>query len=383
MNALYKHRLFWPIASLLVLIAVNAIARPQFIKVTLQDGELYGALVTILKDSAPLMLVALGMTIVIATRGIDLSVGAIMAVSGAVALTIIDGSGDPDNLVTVLIAVAAALLVALVLGVWNGLLVTVLGIQPIVATLVLMLAGRGAALLITGGEITTVNSVPFKFLSGGYLIALPVAFLIGVAAIVIVSLVERRTALGVLTEAVGINPEASRLAGVRSRGIIWGAYMVSGVLAGLAGLLYASRISAADANAAGVFIELYAILAVVLGGTSLNGGKFSIAGTVVGVFIIQTLDSTILFLGIPSAQSPVFFGFVVALVVVVQSPRVRVALGSIGAKFGSKKAPNNGPMPGSSTGTTSPPTSASEQNTTTPGTTTRGDEPREKAEVTR
>ncbi len=238
MTAIYKHRLFWPIASLLALIAINAIARPQFIKVTVRDGELYGALVTILKDSAPLMLVALGMTIVIATRGIDLSVGAIMAVSGAVALTIIDGSGSPDNLATVLIAVVVALLVSLILGAWNGLLVTVLGIQPIVATLVLMLAGRGAALLITGGEITTVNSAPFKWMSGGYLIALPVAFLIGVVAITIMGLVERRTALGVLTEAVGINPEASRLAGVRARGIIWGAYMVSGILAGVAVFSY-------------------------------------------------------------------------------------------------------------------------------------------------
>ncbi|WP_062287790.1 ABC transporter permease [Demequina phytophila] len=333
MTAVYKHRLFWPIVSLLTLIAINAIARPQFITITMRDGELYGALITILRDSAPLMLVALGMTIVIATRGIDLSVGAIMAVSGAVALTIIDGSGDPDALATVLIAVLVAVLVALILGMWNGFLVTVLGIQPIVATLVLMLAGRGAALLITGGKITTVNSAPFKWMSSGYMVALPVAFFIAVAAIIVIGVIERRTALGVLTEAVGINPEASRLAGVRSRGIIWGAYMVSGALAGVAGLIYASRTSAADANNAGVFIELYAILAVVLGGTSLNGGKFSIAGTVVGVFIIQTLDSTVLFLGIPSAQSPVFFGFVVAVVVVLQSPRMRSGLANLSGRL--------------------------------------------------
>ena len=121
----------------------------------------------------------------------------------------------------------------------------------------------------------------------------------------------------------GINPEASRLAGVRSRGIIFSVYVVSGLLAGIAGLIYSSNIMAADANAAGLFIELDAILAVVLGGTSLQGGKFSIAGTVVGVLIIQTLNSTILFLGVPSAQSPVFFALVVVLVVIVQSPRIR------------------------------------------------------------
>jgi simple sugar transport system permease protein len=251
-----------------------------------------------------------------------------MAVSGAVALTIIDGSGDPNNLGTVLVAIAVAILVSLLLGSWNGLLIAGLGIQPIIATLVLMLAGRGVALLITGGFITTVNSAPFEYIATGYLFVLPFAFLISVTAIVLISLFERRTALGMLTEAVGINPEASRLAGVRSRGIIFSAYVLSGLMAGIAGIIYSSNIRAADANAAGLFIELYAILAVVLGGTSLQGGKFSIAGTVVGVLIIQTLNSTILFLGVPSPQSPVFFALVVVLVVIVQSPRLR--------KFGRK-----------------------------------------------
>lgn len=315
-------RLFWPIAALVLLILINTIARPQFVKITLQDGRLYGALIDILRNSAPLMLVSLGMTIVIATRGIDLSVGAIMAVSGAVALTIIDGSSDPNSLGTVMVAVAVAILASLVLGAWNGLLVSVLGIQPIIATLVLMLAGRGVALLITGGFITTVNSNPFEFIASGYVVLLPFAFFISIAAITALSLTERRTALGVLTEAVGINPEASRLAGVRARSIIWTAYAASGVLSGVAGVIYASNIRAADANASGQFIELYAILAVVLGGTSLMGGKFSLAGTVVGVFIIQTLNSTILFLGVPSAQSPVFFAVVVIIVVVLQSPRL-------------------------------------------------------------
>lgn len=315
-----KHRLFWPVAALVSLILINTIARSQFASITVRDGRFYGALIDILRNSAPLMLVSLGMTVVIATRGIDLSVGAVMAVSGAVALTIIDGAADANSLGTVTVAVVAAILVSLLLGVWNGFLVSVLGIQPIIATLVLMLAGRGVALLITGGFITTVNSGPFEFISTGYLVLLPFAFFIWVAAVAAVGLTERRTALGVLTEAVGINPEASRLAGVRSRGIIWTAYAASAVLSGIAGIIYASNIRAADANAAGQFIELYAILAVVLGGTSLMGGKFSIAGTVVGVLIIQTLESSILFLGVSSAQSPVFFAIVVVIVVVIQSP---------------------------------------------------------------
>lgn len=323
MKKLLTHRLVWPIAALIALIAVNTISRPSFLSITVQNGQLYGSLIDILRNSAPLMLVALGMTLVIATRGIDLSVGAIMAVSGAVALTIIEASPEPGNLGVVMIAIVAAVGTALLLGVWNGFLVSVLGIQPIIATLVLMLAGRGVALLITKGFITTINSDPYQFMAQGYVLGLPFAFYVSIVAVIVVGVLERRTALGMLTEAVGINPEASRLAGVRSRGIIWGAYIASGTLAGIAGILYSSNIMAADANAAGLYIELDAILAVVLGGTSLAGGKFSIAGTVVGVFTIQTLKSTITFLGVPPAVSPVFMAAAVLIVVLLQSPRFR------------------------------------------------------------
>lgn len=323
MKKLVKHRVFWPVVALLALILLNTVSRPSFVRITVQDGQLYGSLIEILRNSAPLMLVALGMTIVIATRGIDLSVGALMAVSGSVALTIIDGSPEPEAPQTLALAIGVGVLVTLIFGVWNGFLVSVLGIQPIIATLVLMLAGRGIALLITGGFITTVTSAPYKFMSQGYLLGFPFAFLVSIVAVTIVVVIQRRTALGVLTEAVGINPEASRLAGVRSRGIIWGAYAASGLLAGFAGILYSSNIMAADANAAGNLIELDAILAVVLGGTSLMGGKFSIAGTVIGVFTIQTLKSTIVFLGVPSPVSPVFMAVVVIIVVAVQSGLVR------------------------------------------------------------
>lgn len=323
MKKLFSHRLVWPVLALVALIAVNTVSRPSFLSVTVQNGQLYGSLIDILRNSAPLMLVALGMTLVIATRGIDLSVGAIMAVSGAVALTIIEASPEPGNLGVVAIAIAAGVGTSLVLGAWNGFLVAVLGIQPIIATLVLMLAGRGVALLITRGFITTINSEPYQFMAQGYVFGLPFALCVSVAAIIVVAVVQRRTALGMLTEAVGINPEASRLAGVRSRGIIWGTYIASGTLAGIAGILYSSNIMAADANAAGMYIELDAILAVVLGGTSLAGGKFSIAGTVVGVFTIQTLKTTITFLGVPPAVSPVFMAGAVLVVVLLQSRRVR------------------------------------------------------------
>jgi simple sugar transport system permease protein len=324
-----KNRILWPIGALVALIAINFISRPSFLSITVQNGQFYGSIIDILRNSAPLMLVALGMCLVIGTRGIDLSVGAQMAISGAVALTIIADSPTPDSLGTVLVAILAGVAITLLFGLWNGFLVAVVGIQPIIATLVLMLAGRGIALLITGGFITTINSTPYKAIAGGYVLGFPFEFLVSLVAIVVIGLIVRRTALGVLTEAVGINPAASRLAGVRSRGIVWALYGLSGLLAGVAGVLYSSNIMAADANAAGVNIELDAILAVVLGGTSLAGGKFTLAGTVVGVFTIQTLTSTITFLGVPPAVTPVFKAIVVIIVCLSQSTRVRAWLSGL------------------------------------------------------
>ena len=323
MSRIFKHRLIWPIAALVALIVLNSISRPSFLSITVQHGQLYGSFIDILRNSAPLMLVALGMTLVIATRGIDLSVGAQMAISGSVALTIIADSKSSNSLGTVAVAILAGITITLIFGLWNGFLVSVVGIQPIIATLVLMLAGRGIALLITGGFITTITSTPYAVLAQGYVFGFPFAFLVSAIAIAIVTVLVRRTALGVLTEAVGINPSASRLAGVRSRGIVWSLYGLSGLLAGIAGILYSSNIMAADANNAGINIELDAILAVVLGGTSLAGGKFTLAGTVIGVFIIQTLTSTITFLGVPPAVTPVFKAIVVIIVCLSQSRRMR------------------------------------------------------------
>ena len=320
---LMKKRIMWPLGALFALIVLNTAWRPSFLKIEVLDGKLYGSLMDILRNSAPLMLVALAMCLIIATRGIDLSVGAQMAISGAVALTIIADSPTPDSLGTVLGAIGMGVVITVLFGLWNGFLVTVVNIQPIIATLVLLIAGRGIALLITGGFITTINSAPYKSIAQGYVGGFPMQFLIALAVIIIVALLVRRTALGVLTEAIGINPAASRLAGIRSRGIVWSLYALSGLLAGLAGVLYSSNIMAADANAAGQNIELDAILAVVLGGTSLAGGKFSLGGTVVGVYIIQTLFVTVTYLGVPSSSVPVFKAIVVILVVISQAPMMR------------------------------------------------------------
>ncbi len=317
------HRLFWPVGMLVLLLVGNSIVNPGFLSVEMKKGHLYGSIIDILSNSGPLMLVALGMTLVIATKGIDLSVGAVVAISGAVACSQISDLADQNALVGVFAAMGLALALSLVLGFWNGFLVAGLGIQPIIATLVLMVAGRGIAQLITGGFIINVRSDPYALIGSGYWLTLPVPMLIALAVVGLAALAIRRSALGVLIEAVGGNTEASRLAGVRWRGLIWLVYVFCGLTAGIAGLMISSYTNSADGNNAGLWIELDAILAVVLGGTQLTGGRFSIGGTVVGALLIQTLTTTINSSGIPTQTNLLFKSLVVTVVCLLQSPAFR------------------------------------------------------------
>ncbi|AMO60378.1 ribose transporter permease RbsC [Mycolicibacterium phlei] len=323
---LNRSPLVWPAVALVALLAVNVLLTPSFLKIRVQDGHLFGSLIDILRNGAPTMLVALGMTLVIASRGIDLSVGAVVAVSGALTCAHIAAAPDPAATATVLTAMGIALAVAAALGLWNGTLVSVFGVQPIIATLVLMTAGRGIALFITDGQIVTTASAPFKVLGAGYALGLPVAILVSLTVFALVGVLTRRTALGMLLESVGVNPEASRLAGVRLRSIVFAVYVFSALCAGVAGLMIASNISAADANNAGLWIEMDAILAVVIGGTSLLGGRFSLTGTILGALIIQTLTTTVYTAGITPETTLVFKALVVIAVCLLQSPRFRARL---------------------------------------------------------
>jgi ribose/xylose/arabinose/galactoside ABC-type transport system permease subunit len=326
MHRLTSSPLLWPVLALIGLLAVNVILTPAFLMIRVEDGHLYGSLIDILRNGAPTMLVALGMTLVIASRGIDLSVGAVVAISGALACAHIASAIDEGSVATIVTASSIALGAAVVLGLWNGMLVSVFGIQPIIATLVLMTAGRGIALLVTEGQIVTVTSDPFKVLGAGYALGLPVAILVSLAVFAAVGLISRRSALGMLLESIGVNPEASRLAGVRYRTIVFAVYVFSALCAGLAGLMIASNISAADANNAGLWIEMDAILAVVIGGTSLLGGRFSLTGTILGALIIQTLTTTVYTAGITPEATLVFKAVVVIAVCLMQSPRFRQLL---------------------------------------------------------
>ena len=321
-----RHPLAWPLIAAVVLIAADEIARPAFLSIRMQDGHLYGNLVDILRNGAPVALIGLGMTLVIASRGIDLSVGAVVAIAGAIACESIVHAAQQGSLSAVMVGVAIAIVAGLVLGAWNGFLVYTLGIQPIIATLVLMVAGRGLAQLITSGQIITIHNSYYRSIGAGYVLTLPIPVLITVGAFVLAAVLTRRTALGTLIEAIGINPVGSRLAGIRAGTIVWLVYIVSGLCATVAGLMITSNVSAADANNAGLFIELDAILAVVLGGTSLRGGRYSLMGTIVGAFVLSTLTTTVYNFGIPANENLVFEAPVVIAVCLLQSERRRELL---------------------------------------------------------
>jgi ribose/xylose/arabinose/galactoside ABC-type transport system permease subunit len=327
---LVRHRLFWPLVTLALLLAINAVFNPNFLKLQWRDGHLYGSLVDILKGASPLILVALGMTLVIATRGIDISVGAVVAISAAVAawmiggsLVVVDGVPTQVSRFPLWAALLAALAIALVCGAWNGLLVSVVGMQPIIATLILMVAGRGIAQLVTGGQIITVYYAPYFFIGNGYLAGLPFPFLLALAVFAALLLLTRRTALGMFIQSVGINPSASYLAGLPARRITFWVYAFCGVCAGVAGLIVSSTVKSADGNNAGLLLELDAILAVTLGGTALTGGRFSLAGTLIGALIIQTLTYGIYSLGVPPEINMVVKAAVVFAVMLLQSPEFR------------------------------------------------------------
>ncbi|QYD71814.1 ABC transporter permease [Paraburkholderia edwinii] len=320
-KAAFQHTLVWPVLTLVLLIALDVAHRANFLAISMFEGHFFGAPIDILNRAAPLVIVSLGMTLVIATRGIDISVGAVVAIAGAAAAMLLADS--PGNVTT---AVLAALAVGLVAGAWNGLLVAFVGMQPIIATLILMVAGRGVAQLLTGGQIIPIGAPGYLVIGGGYLARIPCAVWVAAAVTVATALLMSRTALGLFIRAIGVNPVATRLVGLRSSLIVFAVYVFSGLMAAIAGVLMSSNVRSADGNNAGLLLELDAILAVTLGGTSLAGGRFSLAGTVIGALIIQTLTYTTYSIGVPPEATLVVKAIVVLLVCVIQSESARSLL---------------------------------------------------------
>ncbi|WP_370325339.1 ABC transporter permease [Euzebya sp.] len=331
-RALVRKPEFWGVVAILGLLGLNLLNDPGYLELSYSanTGGLTGNLIDILRASAPILMISVGMCLVIATEGIDLSVGSLMAVSGAVAMEIM--SSRPDTLGAALLAIALGLALCVGLGVLNGLLIAVVGLQPFITTLVMLLAGRGLAKVITSGLNTTASNDAYRWVANGYVLGLPVVFVLAVAITAAVMLVVRRSALGLMIESLGINAEASRLAGIKRRDLLITVYAASGLLAGVAGIFATSTVMTVDVSQTGYQLELDAILAVVIGGTSLAGGTFSLTGAAVGALLIATLDKTVVFLGVPSSATPAFKAVVIIALYIAQSERARAALPTFGRR---------------------------------------------------
>ena len=320
--------IIWPLIGLVLMLLFNAWLTPGFFLIEVRDGRLYGSLIDVVNRAAPVLLLSLGMTLVIATGGVDLSVGAIMAIAGAVAACLIARPADSplqglDVGGSLPLVVAISLGTAWLAGTFNGVLVAKAGIQPIVATLILMVAGRGVAQLLTNGQIVTFTDPGFSKIGTGNVAGLPMPIVIFLIALAVIVVLARKTALGLFIEAVGSSSAAARLSGIRAERIKTTVYAISGLVAGLAGLIACADIKGADANNAGLYLELDAILAVCVGGTAMTGGKFTFAGTVVGAILMQTLTTTILTRGVSPHATLVAKALIIVSVCLLQSPAFR------------------------------------------------------------
>jgi galactofuranose transport system permease protein len=298
-NRRARSPLIWLVGGIVALVLLNVIGDPNFLAITIHDGHLFGTPVDIFNNGSRTMLLALGMTLVIATGGVDLSVGSVVAIAATVcAMLLRDGT-------SLAVTLAAAVGVGVLAGTTNGLLVARLGVQPIVATLILMVAGRGIAQQVSDGQVIIIANSSFEFLGNGFLLGLPVSFLLVGALFLGTHFFLRRTAVGLFVEAAGDNEVASRFAGVSAARIKILAYVFCGVCAGLTGVLEASNVRSADPNRAGENFELDAIFAVVVGGTALTGGRFSVLGSFLGALLIKVLTVTMYYRGVPPAVAPV------------------------------------------------------------------------------
>ncbi|UJF31332.1 ABC transporter permease [Paenibacillus hexagrammi] len=331
LHRIKRSKMFWPSVGLALILLFNLFFTPGFFNIRIQSGHLFGSLIDILNRGTPLIIISLGMTLVIAKEGIDISVGSVLAIAASVSAFLL------QKQVPFVLALVAGLLCGALCGYWNGLLIAKMKIQPMIATLILLTVGRGIAQLITGGQIITISDKAYRYVGGGYLLGIPFAVIIAMIVFLLLYFLMRRTAFGLFLEAVGANRISSEFAGVHASRVMLSVYIISGLCAAIAGIIISSNITGADANNAGLWIELDAILAVVIGGTSMRGGRFYLGGTILGALFIQTLTTTIYTLGVP----PQIVMFVKAIVVIVvcllQSDIFRnIVAASFGSKQGKK-----------------------------------------------
>ena len=305
---------FAPLVALVVLLLFNLLFTPNFARIEIRDGRVFGSLVDVFQNGTPVILMAVGMTLIIASAGIDLSVGSVMALAGTVAALLIT-----EHEQAVPVAVFAALAVAALAGAWNGALVTYVGLQPIVATLVLLVAGRGIAQALTGDQKVRFENPAFEFIGNGTVWGVPVPVFVAAVVVVLVLLALRKTVLGMYVEAVGGNLRAARLCGLRVNAVRIVVYAFSGLCAGLAGLTVTADIKEADVANCGLYLELDAILAVVIGGTRLTGGRPVLVGSLLGALIMQTLTIMLQMRGVVTEHTLIIKALVALAVCALQA----------------------------------------------------------------
>ena len=347
-----ENRLFWPLVALALILLADAIFAPGFFKIGLLNGHLYGNLIDVVNNAAPLMLAAMGMTLVIATGGIDLSVGAVIAISAAMGAVLINPAlgqklitndiltKDATNTPLALI-VLADLAAGTLCGLWNGMLVSRGKIQPMVATLILMVAGRGIAQLITNGQIMTIYYSPYFWFGNGYILGLPVSVYIVGLVFVLSWLLVRKTSIGLFIESVGINAKSTYYSGISEKNVKLLVYVFSGFCAAMAGLILSSYVHSADGNNNGLNYELDAILAVVIGGTLMTGGRFSLFASIVGALVIWTFTISMYTFGVPANALMAGRAVLVLVVILLYSDYSRRLLNRLFERKGSQHGAAN------------------------------------------
>ena len=346
LKSLVHKQIFIPIAALLILAIFNLIMDPSFFKITLGynsagDPVLNGYLMTILDYGSELAILAIGMTLVTAASGgQDISVGAAMAISGSVVLRILCGADGraQEMQAPIIVAFLVSCVVAMLFGAFNGVLVANLRIQPMVATLILFTAGRSIAAWINNNQLPIVNEPTFGYF-GNYIpgIPIPTPFFIAVICIIIAALVLKFTNLGLYTQAVGINESSSRLNGLNPTFIKFLAFVILGLCVAVAGFIKVSRLSTINYSVIAKDIEMDAILAVALGGNALSGGKFNLAASILGAYVIQFLTTTLYKFQVQSDALPAYKAAVVIILVVMSAPKTREYFNAITSKFKTQK----------------------------------------------
>ena len=343
---IFRNQLFIPFAALSVLLLFNLIVDPSFFKITLGynsvgDPVLSGYLMTVLDCGSELAILAIGMTLVTAaTGGQDISVGAAIAIAGSVILRVLCGkdSRSEELQAPIIVAFLVACVVAMLFGAFNGVLVSIFKIQPMVATLILYTAGRSIAAWINNNELPIVSDDSFTIF-GGFIpgIPIPTPFFIALACIIVIALVLKFTNLGLYTQAVGINENSSRLNGLNPTFIKWLTFVILGLCVAVTALIKVSRLSTINYSVIAKDIEMDAILAVALGGNSLSGGKFNMWASIIGAYVIQLLTTTLYKFDVQSTALPAYKAAVVILLVVFSAPITREYLNKMYTKFKSRK----------------------------------------------